>query len=334
MLRYLSHPQLDLQQWDACIESASNGLPYGLSWYLDIVSPQWEAIVREEGGVYTAVMPLPVARKFGLRYLKQPAFAQQLGVFERVPLTAAEWQELAGLLRRRFRFITRYEFNTSNTFVLENGLDGFGCRRFTTHHLALGPGYEAVKAGYKKGRRWKINKAHRSGLTMRESADLDALIRLFDENTAGRIYGVIGEDYEYRLLRQLYHAARQRNMAQLYEAVDEAGTVVAMILLFAYNHKLIYIFNASSTAGKSQDAISFLLDAVMRRHAGQPWWFDFESPEVANVAEFYASFGSENVPFASVTLNNLPAPVRWLKQTRTAVVRYLAGAAGKGQLPR
>ena len=80
-----------------------------LTWYLDIVSPGWEAIVKEEAGCYVAVLPLPVRRKFGLRYLQQPLLTQQLGLFHAadVPFTRADWQQLAAQLQH-FRFITRY----------------------------------------------------------------------------------------------------------------------------------------------------------------------------------------------------------------------------------
>lgn len=323
MLRYVAHHEIDVTKWDACVDKSHNKLVYALSWYLDIVSPNWSAIIKEQQGEYVAVMPLPVNAKFGITYIKQPIFAQQLGVFSRQELASDDWHEIGVILYKKFRFITRYDFNYGNKTAFEK-LPHFTARTFATYHLDLRQGYDSIQAGYKKDRKWRVNKAKRNHLAVQSSEDMDKIISIFHESTASRIYGVVGEAYEYRLLRQLYQAAKARGFASLYEATDGQGQVLAMIMLFIYGGKIIYIFNASTPEGKNKGAISFLVDFIIQKYAGQNMCFDFESPEVENVAQFYASFGSEKVHFVSVTLNNLPAPVRWLKSARTRLVRYFA----------
>jgi len=324
MIRYLGPGELNRPQWDALLAQAPDGLIYGLSWYLDIVSPGWAALVKEENGRYVAGLPLPERRKFGLRYLKQPLFAQQLGFFSLAPPTAADWQQIGQLLARRYRFITQYAFNTSNEALLAaSPLPGLAGADFTTYYLSLRPGYPQLLAGYKANRRWRLNQARRRGLRVEVSTDIDGLVRLFAENTAPKIYGIIGEAYEYRLLRALYAAASQRGLARMWQARAAGGEVVAMILLFEYRGRLTYIFNASTLAGKEAGAISVLLDEVFRTYAGQDVTFDFEAPEVASVAHFYSSFGSVAMPFRAITANRLPWPVRQLKAARTALVRRL-----------
>ncbi len=44
-VQYLKHHEIDKQRWDACIQEARNAQIYALSWYLDVVTPGWEAIV-------------------------------------------------------------------------------------------------------------------------------------------------------------------------------------------------------------------------------------------------------------------------------------------------
>ncbi len=322
MIRYLRPAEVDRPQWDALLARAPNGLIYGLSWYLDIVSPGWAALVKEEAGRYVAVLPLPVRTKWGLRYLRQPLFAQQLGLFYLAEPTAADWQQIGQLLRR-FRFITQYAFNTGNAELLGAGQPALAGAALTTYYLSLQPAYPQLLAGYKANRRWRLNQARRRGLHIEPSTDIDRLVQIFAENTAPKIYGVIGEAYEYRLLRALYAAASQRHMAQLWQARAATGEVVAMILLFKFNGQLTYIFNCSTAAGKEAGAISVLLDEVFRAHAGQAITFDFEAPEVANVAHFYASFGSVAAPFLAITANRLPWPVRQLRAARRALYRRL-----------
>ncbi|MDJ0365941.1 GNAT family N-acetyltransferase [Hymenobacter sp. H14-R3] len=323
MIRYLRPGEVDRPQWDALLGRAPNGLIYGLSWYLDIVSPGWAALVKEEAGRYVAVLPLPVRTKFGLRYLKQPLFAQQLGLFYLEAPTAADWQQIGALLRQRFRFITQYAFNTRNQELLGPGQPGLAGAAFTTYYLSLQPNYPQLLAGYKANRRWRLNQARRRGLRVEPSTDIDLLVRIFAEYTAPKIHGVIGEAYEYRLLRALYAAASQQHMAHMWQARAATGEVVAMILLFEFNGQLTYIFNSSTPAGKEAGAISVLLDEVFRTYAGRATTFDFEAPEVASVAHFYASFGSVAAPFHAIAANRLPWPVRQLKAARMALYRRL-----------
>ena len=54
---YLKHTEIDKERWDAAIGVALNALPYAYSWYLNAVSPGWEALVSEDCDY---VMPLPV----------------------------------------------------------------------------------------------------------------------------------------------------------------------------------------------------------------------------------------------------------------------------------
>ena len=86
MIYYMTHEQIDKNLWDWCIALAPNGNVYAWSWYLDVVYPGWEALVEIKGGKYVTVMPITNKKKYGINYLCQPFFTQQLGVFSVDPL--------------------------------------------------------------------------------------------------------------------------------------------------------------------------------------------------------------------------------------------------------
>ncbi|WP_181305722.1 hypothetical protein [Rufibacter sp. XAAS-G3-1] len=312
----MKHAAIDYEKWDACLTKASNGMIYGFSWYLDIVSPGWAAIVKEERGEYEAVMPLPVARKFGILYLRQPLFAQQLGVFYQQPITEEEWVEIGRLLTSKFQMISRYEFNTENFKAVPTTGADLESRLFTTYHLDLSQDYGSIVSRYRKDRRWRINKAKRSKLTIKPSVDIDLMLDIFHLYVTPKIEGVIGEAYEYRLIRQLYGEAKRRRMAFMYQVENEEEQVLAMGLFFLFHKKMIYIYNASTPEGKRLGGISLLVDYVLHKYAGQEIVFDFEAPEVDHIADFYSSFGSVKTHFLSISRNNLPAPLKLLKRLR------------------
>lgn len=329
MIRHVRHDQLDRPQWDALINQAPNGLIYALTWYLDAASPGWEALIKEEAGRYVAVLPLPVRRRFGFAYLQQPLLTQQLGLFyaAEAPPTATDWQQIGALLRQKFRFITRYSFNTANTPGLASTPLGPADNAFkrtvgTTYHLSLRATYTDLLAGYTYNQRWYLKKARRTGVLAEPTTDIEQLISLFKENTSGKITGGVGDE-AYQLLRKLYADASQAKLATMWQARLASGEIGAIILLFHFKNKIIYMFSAANGAGKKAGAASVLLDEVFRTYAGQDLCFDFEAPPAESVTHFYRSFGPEAAPFLTISLNRLPWPVRQLRAARMAVVQRL-----------
>ena len=77
-ISYLQQVNIDKQKWDRCIETATNGLIYAFSFYLDAMSENWDALIMND---YEAVMPLTWNKKYGIYYLRLPAFTQQSGIF-------------------------------------------------------------------------------------------------------------------------------------------------------------------------------------------------------------------------------------------------------------
>ena len=81
---HLRNKAIDYNRWDKCIGQAQNQLPYAFTWFLDVVSPSWEALVTED---YEYLMPLPVKSRYKIPYLVQPVLTQQLGIFSNLEIT-------------------------------------------------------------------------------------------------------------------------------------------------------------------------------------------------------------------------------------------------------
>ena len=78
VIRLYANSEIDKAKWDSCVVDSNNALIYAYSWYLDIVSPNWVALIK---GDYKVVFPLPAKKKLGVSYISQPLFTQQLGLF-------------------------------------------------------------------------------------------------------------------------------------------------------------------------------------------------------------------------------------------------------------
>lgn len=322
MLRLLPNSQIQYSQWDACVEASPQAIVYALSWYLDVVSPGWKGVVLEEAGRYLAVMPLPEAKKMGIRYLRQPFFTQQLGWFSRQPQPAQAEAALKMVLQR-YALVSTYAYNTGNPQLAFPAMPQLQVEAQHTHHLDLSPPYGTLYRHYSRDRKLNLGRARKANLQVVASDDIQPLIRLFQSDAASRIRGGAPPE-AYRILENLFRVLQEKKLAQLYYTRTAQGEWDAGCLFVVYAHKIIYLFNAASVVGRRRNGRSLMIDALIRRYAGQPYVLDFESPPAAaDIIRVYRGFGSLPVPFYTLRYNNLPAPLRWLKQARKLFYQQL-----------
>lgn len=300
MIRWQTRRELDTQKWDACVGRAQQPVVYALSWYLDVVSPRWSALIEERDGVYQTVLPLPEAQRWGITYLKQPFFAQQLGFFSRERLT--QGQRRAFLAIQKYRYVADYCFNTTDAcFPLPQGK---GIRQHT-HYLDLRPAYDTLRANYRTDRRHRLRQTEKQNLPIAESTDIEPLIRMFDQTVAPNIQGGVQETV-YHLLRQLFAEVQRRELGTLYYALRQDGTPGAGAWFVRWQGQIIYLFNAAFAEARHENGRTRILDRVIRQYAQTEHYLDFESAQVPAVADFYASFGAKAYPFWRWYDNRLP----------------------------
>ncbi|HSR40083.1 MAG TPA: hypothetical protein VLL95_14305, partial [Phnomibacter sp.] len=101
-INYVAHQDIDKAKWDATIEQSPNGLIYASSAFLDNMSPGWDALVA---GDYDFIFPVTWRSKMGIKYVCQPAFTQQLGMFSKKETSAEVLPDFLIRLSTRFRLI-------------------------------------------------------------------------------------------------------------------------------------------------------------------------------------------------------------------------------------
>ena len=324
-IRYLRYHDIDLTQWDAVVEQSRQRQVYAMSWYLSAVSPGWDAVVElGADGVYIAVMPLPWRRKLGIRYIKQPLFCQQLGIYSLTETIAeATYMAFVQEVCERFRFVAGYNFNTANQLPA-----AVPSNQTLTLYLSLNKEYGQLYQGYTRDRKLNLNRALKAGLAIEESTDIEPLIQFFREETADRIYGGVAAE-AYSQLRQLYRVLRQKGIARLCYTTDSQGRKNSGCLFVIWGGHIVYLFNAAPQHGRKQNGRTLLIDHMIREYAGQEMVFDFESPgeAEADILHFYRSFGPETKPIPVLQYNRLPKGIRFIREVRMRLVRKRRGLA-------
>ena len=294
-IHYLKRKDIDIRRWDACIEKASNRLVYGFHFYLDhMAGGHWDALVL---GDYEAVMPLPWRRKWGLRYVYQPAFTQQLGIFGSNLQPDLFFQQL----QSRFRFVDFY-LNYQNPTPAPH----------INYILSLAASYEDLASNYKKDLVRNLRLSSAAQLNYLHDFPLSTVLNSYHQQYASRLPYFRPEDYRnFERLCQLMH---QRGQLLIRVATDAGQQLLATALLFRDADRLYLLQSTTLPDGRKKEANHFLLDQLVREWAGSGLILDFEGSDQPGIAHFYANFGSSDQPYFFYRYNRLPWPVRLLKQ--------------------
>ncbi len=319
-IRHLRHATINRRAYDACIEAAPNGVIYGLSWWLDGVAPGWEALVLDE---YRAVLPLPVKRRYGIRLVEQPLFCQFLGIFSVDVLTEGETVAFIDALQKAVRLVARL-------CLLNDMRPAPGeWRTRHTHLLDLRLSYQTLHSNYKPDRLLNLKRAEKEEWAIRPSHDIRPLVAWFRRFHAQNIRGGVAPGSN-STLENLFAEAEKRGVSTLWYAVKN-GEAEAGAWFVRWRGRAIYLFNAATPTGRRGNARTFLLDQFIKCHAGQALLFDFESPDVPGIVQFYESFGAKPQTYSELRYNRLPGLVNTLWRAKQFFTHKKTPPSGRRQ---
>ena len=304
MIHYLPNADIDYDKWDACIEASVNGLAYAYSWYLDIVAPDWEALVMDD---YEVVMPLPKRKKWGITYLFQPLLVQQLGVFSPFPLNQVVFNDFLGAIPKQYQWIDGY-LNEGNNFtvkILESNAR-------SNYLLFLNKPYEQLYQHYHTNTRRNLKKAQKQSLTIQTSISPDELVAFFQKTLQPKLH-YITDEY-CRLLLQLIYRSVHRGCGITIGVYDEVNQLCSAAFFLDSHYRLTDLAPATNQSGRENGAMFFLLDSLIRKYANSDYTLDFEGSMVPSVARFYKGFGGLEVNYWHIRENRLPWWAKWIKQ--------------------
>lgn len=300
---FLRHQQVDKKKWDETIAQSTNGIIYAWSWYLDIISPGWNALITDD---YSTLFPLTGKRKFGIDYLYPPFFSQQLGLFSKEKITPEMMERFIDSIPEKYKFL-EINLNTENFF----NDPGFEIRKNITHHLSLHVTYETIKSNYSENLRRNLKKGYHFNPDITGKIIPEELISLFRNNRGAVIKNL--NDSHYLNLKKLFFVLQEKNAID-YRSCYHNGNLLAGAAFIRSHRKIIFLFSATGKEGKERFVLPTLIDSYIRENSGREMVFDFEGSNDADLARFYKSYGAKEIIYLQVKKNRLPAVLKIFKK--------------------
>ncbi len=270
----LKHSEINTEKYDECISASPSGTVYAMTWYLNVVSPDWELLMADD---YSYVMPLPQKTRYGIKYLIQPYFCQQLGVFARHSLSEEVFQEFIKAIPHRY---ANLQLNTSNVFSFPES------RLRPDYVLSLKESFTEIAKSFGSNCRRNIKKAKSFDNTIAE-IDINGFMDFIMQNNAD-----ILNNEMTGLLQKLIRVSLDSGCGRLMAVLSDGNVTAALFVVNAGN-RIYYLFPVSSVEGKQKQSMSLLVNDIIEKNAESGLILDFEGSSIPGIANFYAGFGAK-----------------------------------------
>ena len=301
-ISYLPHDKIDKAKWDHCIDTASNGLIYAYSFYLDTMSKNWDGLILDD---YSFVMPLTWNRKFGVYYLYQPFFTASLGIFGD-NISGEIMKVFLDNIPVKFKYWDFY-LNRENVFSVA----GYEIYERRNYILNLQKSHENLQASYSKSHLRNIKRAKDLGNVVQKNILIADVINLAREQS--RNFSPV-TDNDYENFSSLFSILAKKNKAVTYGVWSLQGQLVASCVYFFSHNRAYYILVGNHPNGRTSGASHLMIDHFIKEHAGEDIVLDFEGSDIKNLAWFYGSFGAREEKYAGIKINRLPTLFKLFKQ--------------------
>lgn len=298
-IKYIKRSELDIDRWDQTIDDSQNNLIYAYSFYLDHMSKHWDALIM---GDYECIMPLTWNKKWGIKYLYQPPFTQQLGIFSAQPITENIMNAFLAVAEKKFQFLEiflNYGNSRHHDLLLQNN-----------YILPLTVQYEELASHYKKDMIKNLRRTGNFTMNYIRPFELNKAIDAYKRTYGHRTPHVSSSDFNQfgKLCEHLKDDAIVRAVT------DGENNLLATALLLLKKNRMFLIQSTTLPAGRENEANYFLLDQVIREFSGKNLILDFEGSDIDGIAHFYMNFGSFNQPYYFFKRNHLHWPWKIFKK--------------------
>ena len=304
IIRFVPNKDIDRAKWDRCIARSPFGIAYAYCWYLDRICQKWDALVGDD---YLLVMPLVNNTKYGIGYVYQPFFTQQLGVFSSLPIEPAIVGQFLNAIPKQFR-LCDMKLNLGNTVPLES----FVAKPNTTYHLNLQSEISEIRAAYNSNTRRNIQKATQNKIFISQISDVPLFLEFTRKNLKEKSPEI--KSRHYSALQEVVNYAIGNQLGEIYVARNAENTLLASVFFVRTNRTSIYLAASSNREGIEKSAMFLLIDTFIQNNADNNLTLDFEGSNISGIARFYAGFGGLPKTYYSLHQNHLPNLLRMFKK--------------------
>lgn len=314
----LNREDIDEQRWNAFVEHSPQGYIYHYTWYLDIVCPNWKAIIIKNSQEWLAIMPLNIKKKWGISYIFQPPLTQFLGILfkpqdSKMEKTLSDKKDWVNeIIEYTPKQIKLFNYNFSPHFDYAFPFYWHKYQLFTRYNyeLDLTQGVPNLMENLHTKTRYYIKKHQKQqDITIESSSDIEVFIEL--QKKANRSFV---NSYLLDTVRNLYQKAYLQNKTTILLAKAQNKILTGAIFMKEKQNWINLYGSLKNSQESDKRATEILLwKAIEMATENGDKRFDFEGSMIEGVERFYRKFGGKPIPYLNIQKNVIPL-LNWIKR--------------------
>lgn len=317
--RILTRDEVIAAQWDDFVLQSPQGAVYATTSWLDLVSPEWSAVVVEGHQGWQAVLPMCIQRRMYGTVLTQPPFSQHLGPLFRntitlKPVTQAEQQveilrELRATLPDNLAYISIACAPESGPMIPFHW-HGYRLETRYTYRLPLQGGADNLWEGMHSKKRNSIRKGHQSIEKINLAYHEDAL-------NVSLHQAVYLSDKQKSILKQIARRGTDSGNVLQISAFNQAGAASGVVLVALFRNTAYLIYQQWILADQRGIMDALIWAGILAAKDQGMTCFDFEGSMLESVEKVFREFGAETAPYLVLELDRRPAWFRFANRFRS-----------------
>lgn len=294
MIKFLKNREINKEKWNLAIDNSAQPVFYARAQVLDIMSPQWAALVL---GDYEAVMPLPVKYKFGiLPYIYTPNFIQRLGIFAPQETQIVLEDFLSAI---PFYFL-RIELRIHSLYT-PNKHTQLRTKERTSFIIQLRKPINEIENAFNADAKKNVRKLKSLPIQSVENYPIEKIVEMYIQEY-GTLNGI--KDHEYKNFIKALEWLRQIGKVWTIALFQNNTLLGAGAFVVDYD-TVHYVLGAPTTEGKKIGSTHKLIHVALEKFCLSHKIFDFEGSDIKPVAFFYKKFGSQPTKYLSYKKNKI-----------------------------
>lgn len=274
-LRKIKRKDLDLEKYSNALNDSLNYRIYAEYWYLDVLMDEnWECWIY---GDYEVIMPIPFQLKLGVKFVLQPTYCQQLGVFYKEEISKELFQQFEKKLHKKF--VRSYCFNEENTetFHPKGQLK-------SNYVLDLNRPYETIKKQFSKSTKWNLKQFEKSEQKVESETNIARILDFKEKKST--------LSFSKDKLENLMNVLAQKDKLHIY-TLKAHENLEAYACFINSKNRVLYLNSTATQLGKKLGFPTGLLNHILEKYQNQSCLFDFEGSNIPALKSFFKGFGSQ-----------------------------------------
>ena len=287
-MQIIEQANIDIEKWDALVNSTAEAAVFSMSWYMDACAENWCVIVDDD---YTKGMALPYTKRAGVEILYTPIFVRYvewLGIDD-------DYSIVRQLVHDRFKVIQI----TCKQLVLGESAENYIYQKID----------RSVESKHGSQAKRSLKNAEKEGLRIELNTFPNAIFTIIKEELSDKYQGI--NDETLNSLEALFKNAQSEKILIAFNVMNDDVEGGIVCLLSKYS--LLYLKGTVHQKAKKAGGMYLAIEAAISYAKKNNLHFDFGGSRLEGVKKFNHNLGGEDAVYYAYTINNGP---KWFKLAR------------------